>query len=201
MNDHRSDSVLTDAALDREIEIALAVDPSPDFEARVRLRVASAPAPTPFWMSWKSMTAGATVVAVVAAAVVLRPREKTVVAPVPQTAASRAAQAVEPVAQTANPVAQASRPGGTRLNKRAAIEKRAAVSSTSRTEPDVLLDAREAEALNRLLAGVREGRFDLTPLAPANVEAASELKPPTDIVIPPLSTDPLTPVQGEGVRQ
>src|SRR5262245_23295624 len=40
MTGRRSDDILTDVALEREIEAALAVDPSPEFLVRVRGRIA-----------------------------------------------------------------------------------------------------------------------------------------------------------------
>lgn len=198
MNDHRSDSALTDAALDREIEIALAVDPSPDFEARVRMRVASEPVPAPFWLSWKFMTAGATVAAIVVAAVVLRPHEKTVVAPVPQTAASRAAQAAEPVAQTVSPVAQASRPANAWPKSHATIVGRPG----NVTGAEILLDPAETRALRRLIAGARDGRIDLEPVLRASTPTAMDLPPIGVIDIPSITIDPIAPGAGEeGVWQ
>ena len=54
-------------SLDREIEDLLAVEPSPEFVVKMRQRIAAEPAPSSWWLSWRPVTAGAGLAAVVAA--------------------------------------------------------------------------------------------------------------------------------------
>ena len=65
-----------------------------------------------------------------------------------------------------------------------------------------LIDTLEAAALRSLIARVRDGRVDLTPLLQPAAPAPMELPPMTDIAIPPISIDPIAPAEGaQGVRQ
>jgi hypothetical protein len=75
------------------------------------------------------------------------------------------------------------------------------VSGFSRTDAEILIDVREANALRALFAGASRGTVDLIPLERAAVKAASELTPPAEIVIAPLVNEPLTPIPGEGARR
>jgi hypothetical protein len=85
MNDPRRTEPLTDAALDREIRDALAIDPSPEFLPRVRARVADEPSPTAWHGAWPARVrwalAASAVVAMLAAATVLRNRSEMPVSP------------------------------------------------------------------------------------------------------------------------
>jgi hypothetical protein len=68
-------------------------------------------------------------------------------------------------------------------------------------QPELLVDARETAALRRLIAGVNNGTVDLTPLAKAAAPAPMDLDPVADIVIAPITIEPLAPLSGaEGVR-
>jgi hypothetical protein len=65
----------------------------------------------------------------------------------------------------------------------------------------VLLDPRESIALRNLIAGVRSGRLDLTPVLGASTPTAMDLPPVQDIDIPVITIEPLAPMGAEGVRQ
>jgi hypothetical protein len=63
-------------------------------------------------------------------------------------------------------------------------------------EPEVLLEPGETRALRALIAGVREGHIDLTPVIEASTPSVMELEPIRDLVIAPIVIAPV-----EGVRQ
>ena len=70
------------------------------------------------------------------------------------------------------------------------------------TEPEILVDAREASALRALILGARDGRVDLEPVLRASTPTAMDLPPVGAVDIPFLTIDPITPGTGEeGVRQ
>jgi hypothetical protein len=70
-----------------------------------------------------------------------------------------------------------------------------------RSEPEILVDPREARALRQLITGVRDGRIDLTAAQTIASPAPAESEPVADIVIAPITIEPIAPVQGaEGVR-
>jgi hypothetical protein len=69
------------------------------------------------------------------------------------------------------------------------------------SEPEVLLDPRETRALRALIAGVRDGRIDLAAAQRSVPLAPMELAPLADIVIDPITIEPIAPPAGaEGVR-
>jgi len=72
---------------------------------------------------------------------------------------------------------------------------------TRRSQPEILIDQREMRALQQLIAGARDGRVDLSAAQNSAPTAAAELEPVADIVIVPLTIEPIAPVPGaEGVR-
>jgi len=74
-------------------------------------------------------------------------------------------------------------------------------SRTATQDAEVLIDPREGAALQRLIAGVRDGRVDLSAAQMSTTPAAMDLEPLTDIVITPIIIDPIAPLSGaEGVR-
>ena len=76
------------------------------------------------------------------------------------------------------------------------------IANSFTPQPETLVDPREAVALRQLIAGVREGRVDLTPTLNASSAAPVDAAPITDIVIPPLTIEPLAPFSGaQGERQ
>jgi hypothetical protein len=69
-------------------------------------------------------------------------------------------------------------------------------------EPEILIDRREQLALQQLITGARTGRVDLAVAQQNAIRPAMDLDPIADIVIAPLTIDPLAPSSGaEGARQ
>jgi hypothetical protein len=173
---------MNDAALERDIERALAVDPSPEFVARARTRIADEPALSSRRSGW--LFAGVATTAVAAASVValvtLRPDHRTV--PDSRVLISRSL----PSSQLVPTVSRG-------LN-------RSRTTRTTNLEPhtsEPLFDPRETMALQRLIADVRDARVDLTPLLK---EAPMALQPLDDLVIAPITIEPLVPGGVEGER-
>jgi hypothetical protein len=207
MRSDRRDEALTDSALDREIERALAVEPSPDFVARVRTSIASEP-PRPAWhLSWAFAGAGAAVAAIVFALVVAWPERTVAPAPMIVQVAPPAPVAPQPSAVPDASTVRSPEAVALQRPKKAVARQQGASRSTKAfafqtSEPEILIDSREAAALQRLITGVRDGRVDLSPVLHATTPTAMELPPITDLIIAPLSIEPLAPVEGaEGVRQ
>lgn len=180
--------------IDREIQNALKVNPSPEFLAHVRTRIAGEAAPSAWRWSWTLAAAGAMAASLVVALVVSRPPAAISSAPVAQPfrAASDDAglkpRATEEGATKA-PAARASRPVPAALKPRAA------------DAPEILLDPAETRALRALIVGVRDGRVDLTAVLTSEPPAPMALEPVTDIVIAPITIDPIAPPPGaEGAR-
>jgi hypothetical protein len=186
--------------IDDDIKDALNVDPSPEFVARVRARVANEPEPSAWRWSW-TVAATAALAAAIIVAIVLRPAPQPQVAqglsPAEAAASDNAApdvaQAVPLAAPaTASPVGRAFGP---------ATPAAEAFARRASSEPEILLDPAETRALRALIAGVRDGRVDLTPLQAAAVPTAMELEPVADIVIAPITLEPIAPLSGaEGAR-
>ena len=69
-------------------------------------------------------------------------------------------------------------------------------------QSEILLDPTETRALRGLIAGVRDGRVDLSAVQQNAIPAPMDLAPVTDIVTAPITIDPIAPQPGaEGVRQ
>jgi hypothetical protein len=196
---------MSDDALVREIAAALNVEPSPAFAARVRQRIAEEAIPARWWVSWSIRAAAALAIAV-AAAVALRfdwSGSRTDVMRQDQPPQQSALIESRVLAHTSElPSDRRSRamaPNGERAGK-SFSGRSAERGSGGRTEPEILIDVREANALRALFAGASLGTVDLIPLASAAGKAAHELTPPAEIVIAPLVNEPLTPMPGEGAR-
>jgi hypothetical protein len=217
MDADRRDEALTGPELDREIREALAVNPSPEFVARVRTRIASEPARRTSWLSWQSAAVVAIAAVIAIAVVVSRPRKLAPVVPADRTPLQ--ARTVAPFSQIVFVASDLSRTrfavaSGfgrtmTRSAKAFALQRREIARSagallTVRLKPDateVLLDPAETRALQRLIAGTRDGTIDLSASLQATTPAAMDLAPLSEIVIPFLTIDPITPQPGEeGVR-
>jgi hypothetical protein len=201
MTAHRDD-VLTDARLEQEIEQALAIDPSPEFLVRVRAQIASAPQASRWSMRWPLVTASAAAVVLIVAAVVLSGLMRSRQPVTPESPAI--VRAIDPPVgpPTITPVAQAVEP-----RRPLAPPMTARRVMPRSTEPEVLIPKDEADALRRLLRGLRIGVVDPSTLA-QNSRASAVVAPTTEIVLKPLA--PLTPVtleplapipHQEGVRQ
>ena len=181
--------------IDEEIRDALKIEPSPDFLARVRTRIASEPAPSAWRWSWTVAAAGAMAIAVVIAAVVTRPGPQRATGP--DVVASRPALA--PAFGPVEPAKEPGRPAETIVRHRASAASR--VARTVMSDPQILIDPRETRALRQLITGVRDGRIDLTAAQHSTTPPTMELPPLTDIVIDPITIDPIAPQPGaEGVR-
>jgi hypothetical protein len=188
---------------DREIQDALKVDPSPEFLARVRTRIANEPAPSPWRWSWNLVTAGALAAAAVIAVVIARPA-----APRPERVQAARPAETRPEARAPErqpaPPSHLAKPGAERSAAGFAHHRAPLVSGFSRTAaagPEILIDPRQARALRQLIAGVRDGRVDLSAAQKSVTSAPMELAPVTDIVIAPITIEPLAPLSGaEGVR-
>jgi len=217
MDADRSVDPVTDAALDREIQTALAVDPSPEFLARVRTRIANERAPSGSWLSWK-LAAAAAIAAVIAIAVFLsRPHEKVPSSP---AGVAQGGSPAEPARQNREAAAvrrndaTAEEPGRQPIPTRAprssalppavvaqAFRAAAAAGRPTANEPLILIDPRESMALRRLITGTRDGSLDLSAALQATTPAAMELPEISDVVIAPITIEPLAPDAGaEGVR-
>ena len=199
--------------IDQEIRDALNVDPSPEFVARVRTRIASEPEPSAWWGSWKLATVVALAAAVVSVVVVSRPPPQML--PVgPHETAGPQGPALQGVAQAPrqaepSPSPAVGRPGplgpgAPRSAKAFALHRARIVSGFSRTvaaAPDILLDPREARALQQLIAGVRDGRVDLAAAQRSTAPDPMALEPIAGLAIPLITIDPLTPSGEQGERQ
>jgi hypothetical protein len=189
-----TDAAPTDAALDAEIRHALAVDPSPAFQARVRARIAGERPERALRGLWAycSLAAIGAVVSIVAFA--SWPAART---PRPAASTRLAAHAsigfAPPISSGAGtrplfPAAEAAR-GDRRLST-------AETGHLAAAESEVLLAPDETRALHALIAGVRDGRIDLRPVATA--------APPPDVMdlapIEPLAIPPIVIAPVEGVQ-
>ncbi len=208
---------MSDDALAREIAAALNVEPAPTFAARVRQRIAGEAIPARWRVSWSIRAAAALAIAV-AAAVALRfdwSGSRTDVMrqdqPSPQSA-SIETRVLAPASELqSDGRSRAMAPNGEHAGKPFSVHRASVDSSVVQrsslvpgssavSEPEILIDVREAKALRALFAGASLGSVDLTPLASAAGKAAYELTPPAEIVIAPLINEPLTPMPGEGAR-
>jgi hypothetical protein len=212
MDAERSGQAMTDTAIDREIQAALSVEPSPEFLARVRTRIATEPASAASWLSWKLVATGAVAALVVMAFVVSRPEGKPPpLAQAPGAEDLRLAPpaTIEQPGRTPVPFPGASGfpppllpSSAERRRGRAVARTLPVVSGFSRTEPEILLDPAETRALRRLISGTREGTLDLSASLQATTPTAMDLPPISEIAIPFITIDPLTPEAGEeGARQ
>jgi len=207
----RSDEALTESAVDREIERALAVDPSPEFLARVRARVASEPAPAGWRFRWV-FAGGAVMALVIAIVVVLSGPDQTTspmsTSPAAATGQGSADTSVRPLAKavTEQPVAPARprevSPVVSGFSRTVGAGFSRTVAAGGATEPHVLISPEEAAALRRLFADASEGRLVFASLVTEPPPATMALQPLSEIVFPPITIEPLIPVDyQEGVRQ
>jgi hypothetical protein len=176
---------MNDAALDRDLERLLAVEPSPAFVAHVRTRIANEPLPSSRSFGWL-FAGGATAVAAASVAIAM-----FVAAPPRQVTPVRARLDSRSIA-SASVAVPVLRPDPVGVDPRV---RPVPTHASARTE--VLFDERETRALQRLIAGVRAARVDLAPLLN---EARMSPQPMDDLVIPPITIEPLAPSGVEGER-
>jgi len=186
--------------IDEEIREALDVDPSPAFLARVRTRIAAEPEPSAWRWSWRSAAACALAASVVLATIVSRPHEAKPVTAVPAPAPAVARNSPQPAVSTREGDAHQV-DGGPRSARAATPHTKTTVVRIPEPEPAILIDQREMRTLRMLIDGVRDGRVDLTAAMNSRSHAPAEPEPVADIVIAPLTIEPIAPVPGaEGVR-
>ena len=207
MDPERHHGALTEPAteIDRALQAALAVEPSPEFVARVRRRVANEHQPAaPGWRwPWLLSAAGAAAAAIAIIVVVSRPHETASVTPIAQ--ALKPARPGQPLGVRPEPlVAARPDPVEGRVHPREpALVRRAngPAPQPIAPEPEVLIDPREAMALRQLITGTRDGSLDLSAALRATSPTAMELPELSDVVIVPITIEPLEPAAGaEGVR-
>jgi len=209
---------MSDDALAREIAAALNVEPAPAFAARVRQRIAGEAIPARWRVSWSAGAAASLALAGVAAMIfwidMSGPRTGVTRQdqPSPQSA-SIESRVLAPASELqSDGRSRAMAPNGEPAGKSFAVHRASVDSSVVQrsslvpgssavSEPEILIDVREANALRALFAGASLGTVDLIPLASAAAKAAYELTPPAEIVIAPLVNEPLTPMPGEGARR
>jgi hypothetical protein len=192
---------MTDAELDREIAAAVNVEPSPAFVARVRQRIAREAIRPKWYLSWIMGAAAVLAVAVVGAVFLRIDRSKQADLRVPHPVIeSRTVAAISELppdrrsgrlSPTTNPRSSA----GSGVSRAST-----GMSDFSRTALEILIDVREANALRALFAGASVARIDVMPLSTITADTGSELTQPAEIVVPPLSIQPLAPEPGEGAR-
>ena len=194
MDAERRDEALTASALDGEIRAALDVDPSPEFLARVRTGIASEPRQAAWRWPWMFAAAGAMATLIAIAIVVSGPHEVSSVLPADRTPLQ--ARTVAPFSQIV-PVAS-----GFSRTERSAEAFALRPAAHQPPEPEILIDPRESMALRRLIAGTREGTLDLSAALQATTPTTMDLPPLSEIAIPVITIDPITPHGGEeGARQ
>jgi hypothetical protein len=186
---------MTDAGLERDIERALAVDPSPEFVARVRARIADEPAAASRRFGWLFAGVAAATVATATAIAIF------VVSPTPQPT-STPLLASRPIGSVVE-VPSVFRVGAdprVRPESRSGVEPTHGSAPTTTgvaAEPATLFDPHETMALQRLIAGVRDARVDLAPLLK---EPPMAPQPLDELVIAPITIEPLVPGGVEGER-
>jgi hypothetical protein len=191
------DDALTASALDREIRSALAVDPPPEFVARVRTRIANEPARAAWRWSWMFAAGGAMAALIAIAVVVSRPHEMSPGFPADRMPLqSRTVAPFSQIVPVRSDFPAVERGAGSRT------ELGPADKNPRPREPEVLLDPAETRALRRLIAGTRHGTLDLSASLQATTPAVMDLPPLSEIAIPFIIIDPITPQAGEeGARQ
>ena len=225
MTDTRPDKTLSDT-VDREIAGLLAVDPSPEFVAKVRERVAAEPEPVMWRFGW--MAAGAAAVAVLVLAVVVsRPpspladadeRVPTVVRADDIELSAGGTSTAVPNDDVANTVpllsmgAPTDTPDGAVSDvplyepndPAAAPAPRPLDPATSPAAPlrlaRVVISETESAALRRLFTLVTNRRLAV-PLAQEPFGSSGAIEPPADVIIPPVTIEPVILALTEGAVQ
>ena len=178
---------MNDEQLKREIEECLAVEPSSQFIARVRRHLENESFRGSKQVSWTAMVAGLAAAAVVVGIglfqsfipvqttkIVHEPRPNLEI-PLPASANTHASPAIAPKA-----------------------ESRQAIPHSS--EPEVVIDPREAAAFRSFIEDVREQKIDpasLESLFQAAESAAAEIAPMPIAGLEPIDIKPLNPAVSE----
>ena len=203
MNPERFDQAADDA-LDREVRGLLAIEPSPQFHARVGARIASESAAgsarRAVWLGAGLALAAAGIIIVA----VVSPRQAPRSAHGQQrpALAARGSVGMAPAISAdarrlhsteASPSIEAFARGARSAEAFARRSRSADAFARQQREPEILLAPDETRALRALLAGVRDGRIDLTPVSQATTPDVMELEPIRNLVIAPIV---IAPVEG-----
>jgi hypothetical protein len=224
MTDRRSDESMSDAWLAHEIEQALAVDPSPGFVARVRVRIGSEPQAAKWRLPWSVLVVASTGAAAlvlllgtgqhklndrglaVLPVIPARPLVASFGLPLQLTqgevqplgadfkAVISGRASTENAANTEATSAASNRKMAFSNSRRQRTSQNA--GATSPLDPEVLIAADEALALQRLMRGV-QGRAAAIPLGDRSTDIVA-LEPLKEIVVAPLMELPplaITPPQ------
>jgi hypothetical protein len=189
--------------IDEEIRAALEVDPSPEFVARVRTRLATEAAPPAWRWSWTFTTAATVTAAIVVAAALWRPESRAVPRPDAVQAVVPKAEAASKPQETTKTAARLGATAKPRSAKALALQATVAagLEGSRSAAADVLLDPAETRALRQLIAGVRGEHVDLAAAQASASPTPMGLQPVDDLVIVPITIDPIAPPAGaEGVR-
>jgi hypothetical protein len=184
--------------MDGDLRAMLAVEPSPAFEARVRARVAGERQRSAWWMTWRipAVVGAVAAVVLVVVSVMRSGPDGGVRPPAPQLVTIQPAPPVTPSQPV--PEAPIAKPQPERAASRRIPVPRSerVVAVARRAEPEVLVPRDQEETLRKLVAGLRQGRVDLSTLPVAAESTTGELK---ELTIPLLEIEPLAaPVTNTG---
>jgi len=194
---------MSDAALDRDLEALLAADPSPAFVAGVRARVAAEAATSRTWFAACApvLVGAATIALVIVTLAGYRGGRRQVVGDRPAARATRPLPHSNTVASVSSLVVGLERSVADRVPPPSRPIVAAAQPVVS-TEPEVLVDPREAAALRAFFARARSGDVELAAIvAPASTPQAdgNDLH---NIYIAPIAFEPVIgAAEDKGVRQ
>jgi hypothetical protein len=220
MRAERDDAAMIEAPteIERALQTALAIEPSPEFVARVRTRLAHEPVASVWRPAWLMVSAGAMAAAIAIAIVVSNPHQQTPASPAAEQRRSQAESprpGALPAEAARRDAATTNETGGDAMPRRPrqlpavqpsamtrASEPLASAGRPASGEPEILIDPREAAALRWLITGTRDGSLDLSAALQTTMPAAPDPPPLSEIAIPLITIDPITPEAGdEGARQ
>jgi hypothetical protein len=182
--------------LDRELETALAIEPSDRFVAETMARVERS---SPRWRTviwWSAPAAAAAAVLILVTLGALRFGERMPVdrrePRAPQTAAAVVPDRTPPPALPPTMAADHSPPA--KVRARDTRTKVTVRDRGPRVEGEGMVRAAQSQAIARYLTLVRRGVLDASALATPDRAGAA---PPSELVITPISVEPLTVPDGE----
>ena len=169
-------------ALDAELQRAVAIDPSPAFAAGVRAGIGRAPS-AGYRLAWLAAPLG--IAAALALAVLIglpgdRPATPAASSNVQPDSPSSISRVLPESPTVAPPATAAVRPAASRGRRPAALPRQ--------PEPEIIVPDDRARALARYMALVRSGEVPAT----APMQPPSELQAPSNLVVDPLTVEPMT---------
>ncbi len=199
------------ATVDAELAGLRAAEPSPDLAARIRTAVAMSSEATPAWrLGWLWTLTAAAAALLVALALIGQRVSRTVpgaaatgVGPEASGEAALATPARDGVPGTASQSARLSNSSREAVSRSApaspaALGALAPPSRRTRSEPEVLVPAGEAETLLRFVANLRRRTVTAESLLVADLSAP--LPEPKGVFIRPLEIVPLDPEETSGAE-